>query len=131
MYRLALLVLLTGLAACSSPEKLICSHWTANEVRFTTRSQYNVPEQNQMRYQITRDNKFQFKRDSVYELTTGSTQRQGRWWLSSDKKKLYTVLDGDTSTIVITTLTKKVFAFDPQNDAGEIDAIICYPTTTK
>lgn len=84
-----------------------------------------------MRYQITRDNKFQFKRDSVYELTTGSTQRQGKWWLSSDKKKLYTVLDGDTSTIVITTLTKKVFAFDPQNDAGEIDAIICYPTTTK
>ncbi|MFN8299930.1 MAG: hypothetical protein U0T75_12555 [Chitinophagales bacterium] len=130
MYRVAALLLLLGLSACSSPEKLVCSHWQASEVKFTARSQYNLPEQNQMRYTITRDTRFQFKRDSVYELVTNDTQRQGTWWLSVDKKKLYTVLDGDTSTSIITTLTKKVFAFDPQNDAGEIEAIICYPATT-
>lgn len=130
MQRLLVFVLLTGLTACSSPEKLLCGHWQANEVKFTARSQYNLPEQNQMRYTITRETTFQFKRDSVYELTTQGTLRQGKWWFSADKKTLFTVLDGDTSRTLVTTLNKKVFAFDPQSDAGEIESIICYPSTT-
>ncbi|MFN8288158.1 MAG: hypothetical protein U0V74_15495 [Chitinophagales bacterium] len=119
------------LYSCNTPAKLLCRNWQVNDVKFTPTGVLNQAEREQLHYKLTREFRFQFRKDSTYVTIQNYDSLPGKWWLSADKKQIVTVTNTDTTTAQIITLNHKVFAFRPLNTLNTIDQLICYPAATK
>lgn len=122
---------LLGLCACTNTAKLICRNWVVTDVQFTPTGTLNGPEKSSLRYTLTRDFQFHFNMDSTFYVVQNRDTNPGTWWLSEDKKTMFTATNQDTSSATIMELSKKVFAIKPLNTVNNIEKLVCTPTPTK
>jgi hypothetical protein len=126
------IVLLVFLSACMSPQKTLQRTWRIDDVVFLD-SLNTLPEQQKkmLTYNLKKNLQFTFLRDSAYQVHSGSEIVNGKWWLSSDKKSLFTTTQQGTVESKIYELKKKQFQFESAGELNQSFLFTCSPVTDK
>jgi hypothetical protein len=125
-------LLLIFLAACLSPQKTLLKTWKIDDVVFLDSLNTLGEQQKKMlTYNLKKNLEFTFLPDSVYQVKSGAEIVNGKWWLSADKKSMFTTTAQGTVQSKIYELKKGIFKFESAGDLNQSFLFTCSPTTAK
>src|SRR5687768_2585561 len=125
-------LLLVFLAACMSPQKALMRTWKIDDVVFLD-SLNTLPEQHKtmLTYNLKKNLQFTFLPDSAYQVRSPDETVNGKWWMSADKKSLFTITQQGTVQSKIYELKKGSFQFESVGDLNQSFLFTCSPVTDK
>ena len=125
------ILLLLFLATCSSPQKILMRTWKIDNVDFLDTLNTLSQQQKMMATQeLTKNLHFTFLPDSMYQVTSKNEVINGKWWMSADKKTMFTsTKQGDAQSKVI-ELKKKKFKFESAGEMNQTFRFYCTPAPT-
>jgi hypothetical protein len=124
-------LLLIFIAACS-PQKALLRTWKIDDVMFIDSLNTLPEEQKKMLTHNLKSNlQFTFLPDSAYQVRTGSEIVNGKWWLSKDKKTLFTTTQQGTIESKISELNKSKLRFESAGEMNQSFLFSCSPVTDK
>lgn len=99
--------LLVAMAACNTPEKMLCRKWTLTDVDFNEKELgYTAEQKPEMVKQMRDSCLFNFKKDHTYSARLIAGTDTGRWRFSKNGDTLYTQTGLVSSFSKINTLNK-------------------------
>jgi hypothetical protein len=125
-------LLLLFLAACMSPQKALLKTWKIDDVVFLD-TLNTIPEQQKkmLTHNLVKNLQFTFLKDSAYQVISGTEIVNGKWWLSGDKKSLFTTTQQGTVESKIYELKKNTLKFESIGELNQSFLFTCSPVTDK
>lgn len=121
------------IASCSTPEKMLQRAWKVNDVALIDSSNNLTQMQKEVLSNALRhDVIFSFGADSVYKVSSGGRpSADGKWYLSADKKTLFTTTREMKVESKILGLTKYYLEFQSKDNNDRYMKFSCSPTGEK
>ena len=126
-------LLLCILAACASPQKVLMRTWKIDDIVFIdTLNPYPAKEKQMLTNKLKKTVQFTFLSDSAFQVRSGDEVVNGKWWLSADKKSLFTTT-GDKGLVEakIYEVKKSLFKFETASGINQTFIFSCSPVTDK
>ena len=123
---------LLSLAACNSPEKLICRTWKIEKADFDeAHSSLSADQRKSVSEQLTHSTLFTFKKDSAYVVLTKEGETAGKWKFTADKKGFHSETGAVKVDMAIIQLDKKKLVFEGVAVMADKVRFTCVPATNK
>lgn len=120
------------LGACVTPQKAVMQTWKITDVVFLdSLNTLPEPQKKMLTNNLLTNVQFSFLADSIYKVKSGSEQVNGKWWLSADKKTLFTTTPMGTVESKVHELKKKSFKFESNGELNQAFLFTCAPVTDK
>lgn len=119
MKNLLLIIALFSLAACNTPEKLLCRSWRLSDVDFDAATVNLTAEEKPLMVQQLRDScLFTFNKDNSYLLKLPQNTETGEWRFSSKHDTLFTANEHTGAVSKINVLNKMTLDIDVYSRDG-------------
>lgn len=119
------------LAACTPSQKLLMQTWRVTDVVFLDSLNTITEKQKKiLTYNLKKDMQFSFLPDSAYQVKNVNDVINGKWWLSKNKKSLFTTNQQGIMESKIYELKKDQLKFESKGDFNQSFVFTCVPLTT-
>lgn len=131
MLRYLLPLLLLLIAGCTSSNKLLLHTWRVNEVTFVdSLNTLTDLQKKNLSVDLKKNLQFTFYHDSAFQVRNANDVVNGKWWLSTDRKILFTQMQGQITPAKVYEIKKGLLRFESAGEYNQTFIFDCLPVTT-